>query len=117
MNPLSAAIAQGLRPLNPNERVSNPDGSFSTERTVTVQMPDGTMAVVPSLWMAPTGQPVDTRSMGDDWISDLARAYEQSNGTAFPRFQNALTADGWAARRSEGGGTGQGQLARRDRQR
>jgi hypothetical protein len=110
-----AALRSPLRPFNADERVNNPDGSYSTERTMTVQMPDG-WGIVPSLWMSPRG-PVDLSSMGENYLAAIAQGYEQSNGTAFPRFPDVQSAEDWAVNRSHGGGAGQGPLQKRDRQR
>ena len=94
-----------LRPLEPGEKVNNPDGSYSTERTVTVQSPDGSWVNVPSLWMGPNG-PVDLRPMGDDYIGRVAQTFEKQAGKRFVRFNDLKVAEAAAAMRSEAGGAG-----------
>lgn len=96
-----------LRPFRAGEKVNNADGSYSTERTVTVQMPDGGWANVPSLWMGPNG-PVDMKAMGmnDDAIAQAAGVFERKNGTRFVRFGNIDQAVSAARARSEAGGAG-----------
>jgi hypothetical protein len=99
-----------LRPFNPGERVENPDGSFSTERTVTVQGPDGRWMVMPSLWMGQHG-PVHFQGRGDDFFSQIAGNYQQASGENFPTFPSLQAADAFAARRSKGGGASHLPLA------
>lgn len=100
-----------LRPFMPSERRDNPDGSFSTEVTRTVEMPDGSWSVVPSLWMGDDG-PQDFDAMDDDGIGHLASEYEARAGERFPRFGGLEEADAWAMQRSEGGGATDVPLAR-----
>ncbi len=72
-----------FRPFGGSEYVSNPDGSFSTERTVTERLPNnGPIANFPSLWMTGAG-PVNL-----PWqkAAIAAGMYENENGLTFPRF-------------------------------
>jgi len=91
------------RPFNPGEKVDNSDGSYSTERTVTVQMPDGQWAVVPSLWME-NNSPRDYAPEGDDYIAEISNEYETSSKKKFPRFSSIDEAEKFAVERSAGGG-------------
>ena len=103
--------ASPLRPFLPGERRDNLDGSYSTEVTRTVEMPDGSWSVVPSLWMGDDG-PQDFDAMDDDGIGHLASEYEARAGERFPRFGGLEEADAWAMQRSEGGGATDVPLAR-----
>lgn len=105
-----AAEGFGLRPFKPGEKVDNADGSYSTERTVTVQGPDGQWSVVPSLWMGPNG-PVDLLEKGDDVIANVAARYEAGSGEKFPRFADVKAAEDWAVQRSASGGASEASLA------
>lgn len=98
------------RPFNPGEKVDNSDGSYSTERTVTVQMPDGQWAVVPSLWME-NNSPRDYAPEGDDYIAEISNEYETSSKKKFPRFSSIDEAEKFAVERSAGGGASTTLLA------
>lgn len=78
-----------IRPFQPGEQVKNADGSYSTERTVTVPTREGGWTVVPSLWMGPNG-PVDLLPMGDDFIADVAsKCTSVSRGKRSPSSANS----------------------------
>ena len=96
------------QPLGPGQRISNGDGSYSTERLRTVQMADGQWANVPSLIMGPQG-PVDVGFMPDDALSQVASRME-TGGKQFPRFPDIATAEAAARTRSNMGGAGSGPL-------
>jgi len=95
-----------LRPFQGDERRPNPDGSYSTELTMTDQDPQGRWEVYPSLWMGPQG-PVELRSGP---AMQAANNYEQF-GYRFPRFEDLAASEQWATERSKGGGVGQSPLA------
>lgn len=106
--PTLAELGQwtGGRPFKLGEMVTNQDGSQSTERLRTVQVPGG-WANVPSLWML--GQsPQDLSRMSDDSLAMLAQRYEQATGNVFPRFSDIPTAEYAAKARSDRGGAGAG---------
>lgn len=94
------------RPLRGDERRPNPDGSYSTEITMTDPDPKGRWEVYPSLWMGPQG-PVE---MPRQQAQQTAANYEQF-GYQFPRFDDLDTSERWAIQRSHGGGVGTGSLA------
>lgn len=96
-----------LRPLQGNEQRPNPDGSYSTEITMTDQDPQGRWEVYPSLWMPPSGQPVE---LPQRKAMQAANNYEKF-GYQFPRFDDLDTSERWAIARSKGGGVGQRPLA------
>jgi len=98
-----------LRPLDPGEQVKNPDGTVSTERTVSYEH-DGQFIVVPRLWMSQRGV-VD---FGDDdrAILNSAFEYEKRTGKRFPRFKTAEELKAFEAARTQSGGAASGSLAR-----
>jgi hypothetical protein len=102
----------GLHPFDPeiNKPRANPDGSFSTEISRTVQLPDGSWANVPSLWWG-EGQTVrDFGTMGDDQLAKFAAQYEQQTGQMFPRYSDISSAETAANARSDAGGGKQGPM-------
>lgn len=61
---LLAPAGTGLRPFAPGEYVQNPDGSWSSERSMTVQTPrlaGGKYTVIPSVYLR-DGKPVEAGS-------------------------------------------------------
>jgi hypothetical protein len=110
-----AQVAQGreglsdamgtLRPFGPSERRSNPDGSYSTEVSTTWQLPDGSWANVPSLWMGPSG-PKQFNPDDEEGIMGAMRKYEAQTGQPFPRFGSEQEAVSAAQARSGAGGSG-----------
>lgn len=81
----TAGQAPDLRPFDPGERRDNPDGSYSTEITTTWQMPDGSWANVPSLWMG-KGGPVQFDANDEQGILGAVQNYEAKTGKRFPRY-------------------------------
>lgn len=68
------------RPFAPGEWLQNPNGSWSSEISVTVQNPDKSWSVVPSLWLL-NGQPVRVEE-------DQALQYAQQSGLQFQKFKS-----------------------------
>jgi hypothetical protein len=101
-----ATTKEGLRPFKPGEEIDNGDGTISTERTETYQLPDGTWVNVPSLWMSPTG-PVDFAGDEESIIKNL-QDFEKAGGQKFKRFGTVDDAVKAAKERSEKGGAGAG---------
>jgi hypothetical protein len=101
-----------LRPFDASQDKprSNPDGSYSTEITRTVETPEG-WAVVPSLWFGGEGGPRDFGGMNDDQLSALAQRYEKASKQRFPRYKSLDEADAFATERSREGGATQAPLA------
>lgn len=97
-----------LRPFNADESVQNPDGSMSTERTVTIQTPDGWVNI-PSLWKGPNGV-VDVMTMPEPEarLQWLLRQLEV-NGPMFKRHRSVEEAEAEARRRSDAGGAKSGR--------
>lgn len=95
-----------MRPFREGEYVTNPDGSRSTQRTVTIPLKGG-WAVVPSLWMGPNG-PVDMRQLPESALSNLVQRYEYMTGETFRRYRAHGPADDGAAKRSLLGGVSSG---------
>ncbi|WP_428398324.1 LPD38 domain-containing protein [Marinobacter salarius] len=94
-----------LRPFQPGEQVDNGDGSFSTERTVTVPI-GRRWANVPSLWMSPDGP----KELDEDAAVRAAMDYERATGTKFPGFDSVDEAVASAKARSDKGGANQGSI-------
>lgn len=103
----------GLRPFDPARDVprDNGDGTFSTEVTRTVQMPNGEWTNVPSLWWGENGAR-DFGTMGDDQLAQFAARYEQQTGQTFPRYRDVNAAEQAAIARSNAGGGASGSIAR-----
>lgn len=91
-----------LRPFGAGEKIVNEDGTISTERTETYQLPDGKWINVPSLWMSPKG-PVDLAG-DENAIMAALSDYEARSGKEFPRFSDLSSAETAARARSEKGG-------------
>jgi hypothetical protein len=98
-----------LRPFQGNERRPNADGSYSTELTATVQLPDGSWSNVPSLWMGPQG-PVE---LNEEEQIMRAMQFFENTGAEFNRYGTLDEAEREAVARSKAGGVGTGPLYRR----
>lgn len=84
---IAPKVPQGAaRPYAPGEYTMNPDQSWSSERSMTVQNPDGSWAVVPSLWLK-DGHPYE--ASGEDEAMRLAR----ESKLAFKKFKSLPEAD------------------------
>jgi hypothetical protein len=89
-----------IRPFLPGEKVVNKDGSWSTERTVTIDDGTGKYMNVPTLWVGSGGGVVDTGGRGKDGQQRAAaRAYEGYSKRKFKRYDDPNTADSAAAQR------------------
>lgn len=97
-----------LRPFQPGEYIDNGDGSFSTERTVTIEWPGG-FANVPTLWMSPSGQALDL-AFNEEIVRRAAENYVSEMGGKFDVFPTVDEAVAAAKARSEGGGAFHGQV-------
>jgi hypothetical protein len=103
---------QGLVPFDKGIHTSRDVGlgGLSSEYTMTVDAPDGQVAVIPSIWWDTNGEPVvlDQRD-----AERRSFEYEQETGKQFPRFapNDYASADKFAQERSKQGGAGQGPLA------
>lgn len=95
---------QSIRPFAPGEFINNPDGSISTELSVTSQSPDGSWTNIPSLWMTPDGPMI----VDEDIAADLARNYGRATSTRFPSFGSLDEAERIASSRSNRGGMSSG---------
>lgn len=91
------------RPFRSGERRPNADGTYSTELLRSVQLPDGTIANVPSLLMGPNG-PVDLGHLNDDALGAALFNLERSGVTTFQRFPSFEEAVSAAKSRSKAGG-------------
>ena len=98
-----------LRPLVRGEFVENPDGSRSTERTMSFNI-EGKEVLAPSLWMSPDG-PVDLRQHPEILIRAI-REFEMRTKKRFPRFDTPEEATEFAKGRSSGGAVFSGPLER-----
>ncbi len=74
------------RPYAPGEYTINPDTSWSSERSMTVQKPDGSWTVIPSLWLK-EGHPYEAADEGE--ASKLADASK----LPFKKFKSLKEAD------------------------
>jgi hypothetical protein len=85
-------------------------GGPSTEYTMTVDAPDGQVAVIPSIWWDTNGEPVvlDQRD-----AERRSFEYEQETGKQFPRFPagDYELADAYAQARTRQGGASESPLA------
>src|SRR3990167_5651151 len=106
-----------FRPFKPGEQRKNPDGSISTEITVTIQDPTtGQWMNVPSLWMTDNG-PLELPQSNESLILRAAQRYETESGHRFPRYSTVKQAESTAVNRSRSGGVlSLGALALRPRQ-
>ena len=93
------------RPLVPGEFITNPDGSYSTEKSITIQLPDGKWVNVPSIYMTPDG--IQDFSERPDVAEQLGLHLIDQFGYQFPTFDNVESAEMAARDRSENGGAGQ----------
>src|SRR5690606_3954212 len=95
--PITSAVVAGsgqdeaempaLRPFVAGEYIDNGDGSYSTERTVTIQDKNGNWVNVPSLWKDSEGNTVDFGD-GEDAIAKAHQEYEAGGGKRFRRFKS-----------------------------
>lgn len=94
-------------------------GYPSTEYTITVPMPDGTVANIPSIWWDSKGNPHFFGNIPKDGdpVVDEERAikealkYEKESGLQFPRYTDFETAGKAAGMRSQQGGANVAPLA------
>jgi len=90
-------------------------GDPSTEVTITVDMPDNTVGIIPSVWWDTKGNPT---LVDEATAIQLADHYEKQTSNKFPRFgkvgnkTNYTKADAWAQKRSAKGGATQSPLAK-----
>lgn len=89
-------------------------GSVSTEYIATVDAPDGSVMLIPTIWWDAEGNPKLFEREDTDKAIELAIDYEQSTGKQFPRFPAGAyaEADDYAISRSKAGGASQTPLAR-----
>lgn len=80
-----------IRPFGPGEFLRNPDGSMSSEESLTVQMPNGQWAVVPGLWLI-DGVPHKVNE-------DQAAEFAQRSGLVWPTFDSLNWAEQFANHR------------------
>ena len=87
-------------------------GGLSTEYTATVDAPDGSVFLIPTIWWDSEGKP--TYIKDTDKAAALALEYEKTTGKQFPRFPAGAykEADKYAADRSKAGGASVSPLAR-----
>lgn len=81
--------AGAARPYAPGEYTDNPDRSWSSERSMTVQKPDGSWSVLPSLWLQ-GGKPYEAKS------EDEAIRLAQASKLPFRKFPSLQAADKFA---------------------
>ena len=89
-------------------------GSVSTEYIATVDAPDGSVMLIPTIWWDAEGNPKLFKREDTDKAIELAIDYEKSTGKQFPRFPAGAyaEADDYAISRSKAGGASQTPLAR-----
>lgn len=81
------AVPSGAaRPFAPGEWLQNPDGGWSSEISVTTQMPDGKWAILPSLWLR-DGKPYVAQN--EDEVLELV----QGSGLNFRTYASQQEAD------------------------
>jgi len=107
--PPDEAKIKKIRPFKKGEFFDNQDGTKSTERTMSFNV-DGKEVLAPSLWMTVDG-PVDL-SRSPESIMRALKAYEESTGNKFPRFDTPEEATEFAKNRSNRGGRGTGSLTK-----
>ena len=100
------ALASG-RPLADGDRRVNPDGSHSTELSISWPEKDGSWVLAPSLWRTPSG----LVELPEELARDVARAYEERASMRFPRFKTQEEMSKFARERSAGGGATHTPLA------
>lgn len=107
-----------LVPFDPNQHTPQDVGlgGDSTEVTITVDMPDGRVALIPSVWWDDKGNPV---LIEDQRVAvGLAERYEGMSNKLFPRFgmsgqkANYEAAGRYAMTRSKLGGASHSPLAK-----
>jgi hypothetical protein len=104
--------SQGLVPFDKDIHTSRDVGlgGLSSEYTMTVDAPDGQVAVIPSIWWDTNGEPVvlDQRD-----AERRSFEYEQETGKQFPRFPAGgyELADEYAQARTRQGGASESPLA------
>lgn len=81
--------AGAARPYAPGEYTDNPDRSWSSERSMTVQKPDGSWTVLPSLWLK-GDKPYEAKS------EDEALRLAQASKLPFQKFKTLEQADKFA---------------------
>lgn len=91
-----------MRPLKQGEYIRNPDGSVSTERTITYQLDDGRWVNSPTLFMTPSG--VRSFSEQPEVAEMIAKRLMLEYGFDFPTFNSLEEAEAAAKARSEAGG-------------
>jgi hypothetical protein len=107
-----AGVNQGLVPFDKDIHTSRDVGlgGLSSEYTMTVDAPDGQVAVIPSIWWDTNGEPVvlDQRD-----AERRSFEYEQETGKQFPRFPAGgyELADEYAQARTRQGGASESPLA------
>jgi hypothetical protein len=107
-----AGVNQGLVPFDKDIHTPRDVGfgGPSTEYTMTVDAPDGQVAVIPSIWWDTNGEPVvlDQRD-----AERRSFEYEQETGKQFPRFPAGgyELADEYAQARTRQGGASESPLA------
>jgi hypothetical protein len=104
---------QGLVPFDKDIHTSRDVGlgGLSSEYTMTVDAPDGQVAVIPSIWWDTNGEPVVLQDQRE--AERQSFEYEQQTGKQFPRFspKDYASADQFAQERSLQGGAEKGPLA------
>jgi hypothetical protein len=108
-----AGVNQGLVPFDKDIHTPRDVGfgGPSTEYTMTVDAPDGQVAVIPSIWWDTNGEPVVLQDQRE--AERQSFEYEQQTGKQFPRFspKDYASADQFAQERSLQGGAEKGPLA------
>ena len=89
----------GIRPLRGGEHRKNPDGTRSTELTLTDKI-DGKWTVYPSLWVV-NNQVVELEPRD---AQRAVRSYEKRTKKSFPRFKSLKAALAVTGARSDAGG-------------
>lgn len=103
-----------FRPFKPGEFVQNADGTQSTERTITWQLPDGRWVNTPTLFMTPNGV-LDLSTPDKEEQARAAAMMLMKSGTEFPTFRSPDDAESFATGRSKGGGAFQGALGHQNK--
>jgi hypothetical protein len=87
----------GSRPFGPGEFMTNPNGSWSSEMSSTVQFPDQSWGVVPGLWLD-NGKPTH---VDEDEAARRALEFEQRSGNQFQRFPDVNAAEAYSNQRED----------------
>ena len=99
-----------LRPFKKGEYVVNKGGPSrgyqSTQRTRTVQTPEGKWMNVNTLWKTHNGTTRDIGNKSDDFIGATARRYEERVKKFYPKYDTLDQALTVAKARSKAGGAG-----------